>query len=349
MNKYKTWLSKSFLITFIGLLLIVFTNIIIDPLGVFKHKIVFNKIQNGFNERLQKTTQIKYKYNNLKDIDTLIFGSSRTTYYDQTKFENLNAFNYAFAFAMPQQFDFYIDFARKIKQDHFKNIILGLDFYGTKEYDKNEFDDKNIIQEIDNNLVLAKFFSIDLLKQSLINIKNYLSNSAGHRGYTRDNIVIVDNVQENIVEEIALKRIVNYHNYENYNYNKNYENEMKILLSKNKDSKFIIFTTPLSDPFLKRILNDENLSNGYYRWIKDMVRVFDEIYFFTYNNYYSTNYKKLSKDGDHYYPEAVENISMSITRKEKINNDGIIINNSNINEALNFIKKQNEKLINEKN
>lgn len=349
MNKYKTWLFKSFLITFIGLLLIVLVNIIVDPLGVFKHKIILNEIQNGFNERLQKTTQIKYKYDNLKDIDTLIFGSSRTTYYDQTKFKNVNAFNYAFAFAMPQQFDFYIDFAKKIKGDPFKNIILGLDFYGTKEYDKNKFDDKNIINEVDSNIVLSKFFSIDLLKQSLINIKNYVINSDVYSGYTRDNIVKTNKIEENIVQEIALKRIIDYHNYENYKYNQNYENEMKALLFKNKDSKFIIFTTPLSEPFLKRILNDDNLSNGYYRWIEDMVRVFNEIYFFTYHNNYSINYKKLSQDGDHYYPKSIENITMSLMEKEKKNNDGIIINSFNINEALEFIKKQNGKLINEKN
>lgn len=299
------------------------------------------------DERLQKTSQVKYKIDWNK-YDTIIFGSSRTTYYNQNSFGKYKAFNYSFSLAIPYQFNEYLEYAKLQKKSPFDNIILGLDFYGTKKINEKKFNDKQIIDEVENKEVFLKYMSLDLIKYSFNNIKNFMTNSTGHRVYSRENVIKVDKINEKDVENITLKRVQTYENYNNYSYSENYIKDLKLLKKSNLDSNFIIYTTPLSDPFLRRILNDSNLSKAYYKWISDLVNIFDEVYFFTYNNYLSQNYKSLSRDGDHYYPDVVEKISR-IVSKENSNDLGILINKENLNQKIKYLKNINRKLINEKN
>jgi len=334
----KQWIKNYFLIVFLFLLSISLFNIIIDPLGIFKHSFHFNSLQNGFNERLQKTAQIKYK-ENINDYNTILLGSSRVTYYNKKSFGELKVFNYSFSDGNPNEYSKYIEFTKELKNKPFKNIILGLDFFSTS-LNNQRIDDKSL-ELVKSNKVLLNFLSFDLTKQSIKNIKKSINKSPQHRAYTREDIAITKIEDKQSVRKVAEKRAINYKNYENYYYNEKYKDILLDLKDKNKTSNFIIFTTPLSKPFLNRIFNDTQLYNSYYRWIKDMVYTFDEIYFFTYKNKFSEFYDILSKDGDHYYPESVKEISTLISGEKGLEQTGIIINHTNLDEMLEYLKKIN--------
>lgn len=334
----KKWLKIWFGITAIVIPLIVGLNFFIDPMWFFSHSNKFNSLQVDFDERLQKSIKLKYN-ENLNNIDTLLLGSSRSTYYNQNKFGNMQVYNFAFSGAYPYEYKYYINYAKALKRDEFKNIILGLDFYGCG-YKKEKKEKPDYLSDLDKNplYILSNYVSLDASKYSFNNIAKSISNHAGGRSYNRKNIVFVDKQNTKKVEERADSRSKAY--WKNMSYDENYVNILQDLKNQNQKSKFIIYTTPLSKPFLRVLYRDKKLKEYYFRWIKDMVFVFDKVYFFTLPNKLSENYTIYSKDGDHFYPEAVENISKIISGQKEIKGYGIIITRDNVDKVLGDLDKQ---------
>jgi hypothetical protein len=334
----KKWVKIWFFIVITIIPFIVILNFFIDPLWFFKHSHRLNTLQIDFDERLQKTIKLKYNQD-LKDINTLLMGSSRTTYYDQNKFGNLRVFNFAFSSAYPAEYKYYINYAKLLKGDEFANIILGLDFYGCgKSREKNEKPDYLSDLKRDQLYILSHYTSLDATQYSLTNIFRSLANRAGGRSYNRNNVVITDKQNAKKVEKRAASRSKTY--WKNLEYDENYSKILKELKTQNPKSIFIIYTTPLSKPFLQVLYGNKKLKEYYFRWIKDMVAVFDKVYFFTLPSTLSENYAIYSKDGDHYYPDAVENISIIISGQKDIKGYGIIITKDNVDRVLIDLEKQ---------
>lgn len=328
----KKWVKIWFSIVIIITPLIVVLNFWIDPLWFFTHSHKLNTLQIDFDERLQKSIKLKYNQD-LNDIDTLLMGSSRTTYYDQSKFGNLKIFNFAFSGAHPIEYKYYINYAKSLKGDEFANIILGLDFYGCgKSRDKNITPDYLSDLKRDQLYILSHYTSLDATQYSLTNIFRSLANRAGGRSYNRNNVVIADKQDPKKVEKRAASRSKTY--WKNLEYDENYSKILKELKIQNSRSNFIVYTTPLSQPFLKVLYHDKKFKKYYFRWIKDMVAVFGKIYFFTLPSKLSENYAIYSKDGDHFYPDAVQNISNIITRRQDIKGFGVVITADNIDRIL---------------
>ena len=86
------WIKKYVLITIFILSFIDLINYIMDPFWTFNHSHKFNNFQKGINERQQKSN---YIYFTDKKYDTLLLGSSRTTYMNPNSFENYKVFNYS--------------------------------------------------------------------------------------------------------------------------------------------------------------------------------------------------------------------------------------------------------------
>lgn len=330
----KTWIYANIIII-IG---IIGLNFLIDPLWFFSHSHRLNNLQADFDERLQKSTKLKYN-ENLDQIDTLLMGSSRSTYYNQSKFCNMKVFNFAFSGAYPEEYKYFINYAKSLKKNEFDNIILGLDFYGCGK-NKKKRDKIDYLSDLERkpSHILSNYVSLDALQYSLTNIVRSITNHAGGRSYNRKNIVIADKQNPKKVEERAKTRSKTY--WKNMEYNANYVNILQDLKNQNKKSKFIIYTTPLSKPFLRVLYKDKKLKEYYFRWIKDMVLVFGKVYFFTLPNELSENYTIYSKDGDHFYPEVVENISKIISKQKDIKGYGIIITRDNVDKVLNDLDKQ---------
>lgn len=322
---YKKWIFVTlFLILSIFLLVGIF-NFFIDPFNIFSHKNKFNKLQIGFNERVQKSAYLKYNSN--LNYDSILFGSSRATYYNSTSFQGLNLYNYSFSGAMPQEYELYLEFVKKLNKKELKNIILALDFYTFNNNKKIE----EYIELPSSKMIffIKNYFTLNTFKFSLINIKRSLFNTTSHRSYTRENIVKSDKKEEKRVKELSFKRAKNY--YQDFDINiKEYKKSIEVLKEGNKNLNFIVFVPPLSKPFLDTIFQDKELTQYYFDWLNLLVEIFDNIYTFSISNKYTNNYEKYSIDGDHFYPSACNEIVSILLNKRDNTSEMIIINKKNI-------------------
>ena len=340
---YKKWVKIIIFITATILLLVGLFNFIIDPFNIFNHNHKFNKLQVGFNERIQKSVYLKYKSN--LEYDSILFGSSRATYYNATYFHNMNLYNYSFSGSTPSEYLEYLIFAKKYNKKGFKNIILALDFYTYSKNSKiqslNAKDDNKI------SFFIKNYFTIDTLKYSLINIKRSILNTTGHRSYSRNNIVFSNFIDENIVRIRANNRAVNY--YENFNASKDYKKILDKIVNQNKESRFIVFIPPLSKPFLKEIFSNKTLTKFYFEWLTILVSTFENVYSFSIKSELTNNYTKYSLDGDHFYPNISNEVAKNLTMKESEKKYFIKININNIEKIKKLLINLGEKNENSNN
>jgi len=327
--KSKKWVVSFSMTSFLLIGSIGFFNYIVDPFNIFSHKNILNSLAVDFNERVQKSAYLKY--NSTQDYDAILLGSSRATFYNQKKFKGMNLYNFSFSGAMPVEYNSYLKFAKKNNSQPFSKIILGLDFYTFNDsYHKNKF------IEIGNkfSFFLKNYFSLDTMKYSIVNCKRSLYKTTGHRSYDRDNIVHSDKVNVDIVRFRSSERSKSY--YSSFQeYNRDYKNILKNLKENNKQSIFIVYTSPLSKDFLDVIYKNEKLLKFYFIWLDDIVSVFDKVYCFTVTSKFSNNYESYSIDGDHFYPQVGSIIANILTEDKNITGYGTLLTKDNIKQ---FIK-----------
>lgn len=328
--KSKKWIVSFGMVSFLLIGSVGFFNYFIDPFNIFTHRHVFNSFAVDFNERIQKSAY--FKYNSPQDYDAILVGSSRATFYNQKMFRGMNLYNFSFSGSTPMEYNSYLEFAKKNNSQPFSKIILGLDFYTfNSTYHKNQF--SKIGSKF--SFFFKNYFSLDTMKYSIINCKRSLFQTTGHRSYDRDNIVHSDKINVDRVRFLSESRSKNY--YSTFkDYNKNYKYILKSLRDNNSQSKFIIYTSPLSKDFLYVIYKDKKLLEFYFLWLENIVSVFDEVYFFTVPSEFSEKYELYSIDGDHFYPEVGIIIADILTADKSIGAYGMKVTKDNLEQ---FIQK----------
>jgi len=336
----KQWIKIFLFLSSLILGSIVFINYIIDPLWTFNHANQFNKIQEGFNERQQKSNYIYF--NKLNQFDGILLGSSRTTFINQYDFSPIKIYNYAFNSMYPFEYKGYIDFAKRNSSNELKYIIIGLDFFGSNKLNIKKTNSYPPEYYFNNTLSFLyrykMLFLKDTLKKSLSNIKNSLSNHKQH-GFSRNNIKYNPKVSE--TERVKryttnIKRHTQEMSGENYKYNENYINILQQIKIDNPNTKFIIFTSPITANLLVSIINNGDRFQEYERWLKETIDVFGEIHHFMTINTITKNLQNYADD-DHYYPFIGTLIAHKIINKKdnNISKDfGILLNNKNIGKFL---------------
>lgn len=335
----KKWLNIFLLLTFFSIGFVGLINYIVDPLWIFNHSNKLNKLQVGFNERMSKSSYIKYHDNVLKDKNTLLLGASTSTYFDENKFPGYSVYNYSVSSGSPHEYETFTNFAESVKKEKFDNIMIGLDFdmyFSQKEvlFDINDFNYNKI------EFAFKQYLSLDTFGFAFENIIRSLNNTTMNRSYTRNNIVIVDKLTENEVNKIVENSLIGYMN--DSIVNPKYFSTLQNYKNKYNNRNFIVYTTPLAKPFLNKIYSDSKLKAEYIQWVSGLVEVFGEIYFFTLPSEFSENYLSDSNDGVHFYPEIGEKIGDIIFNKKMKDDLGIVITRDNINENIISLKKQIE-------
>ena len=332
----KTWLNYFLIfLIFLSLPILIF-NYWMDPLWTFHHSHKYNQNQVGFNERQLKSNTMYF--NGLEKYNGLLLGSSRTTYINQEDFKEMEIFNLASADMTPYEYKYWINIAKKIKKKDFNYIIIGIDFWGSN---------KNILKEkVNHNKTPQSYLrqsqelfyrytslaSFNTFKKSKTNLKHNRKPST--IDYTRNNI------KNTIIVSADRKKYVSglqYSNYKNTIYGKNYkydENLKKLFLElkkENKQTKFIIFTTPISKK-LFRLLIEQGKYPEYKKWLADVVNIFGEVYNFMGINNITSNPNNYP-DLHHFYPSVGKEIATFIitNNKEQTNNYfGTILNKNNL-------------------
>ncbi|NLJ71724.1 MAG: hypothetical protein GX333_01775 [Syntrophomonadaceae bacterium] len=298
---YKSWFFSTLLIIALPLLVVASFNYYIDPLWNFNCNNKYNNKQMPFNERQQKTNYITFhKF----DYDSLILGSSRTTYIKQTDFVGLNAYNYAVNNMLIDEYYDYIEYAKKVKGSDFDYIIIGLDFYASnKNLDKEFAEPAHYIANTNQfGYRFTSLISRDTLDYAKQNYAAALEENPINYTYNRENIKSLFKVSEE--ESVAnIETTLNTYRtkiYANYEYT-NVREMLEKIKNSNPNTRFIIFTTPVNHK-LYNLMLELDLSTHYQQLINDVVEVFGEVYDFNYPNAITTDDRNYF-DGSHFYPE----------------------------------------------
>lgn len=286
-------------------------NYYIDPLWSFSHEHKYNHIQMPFNERQQKTNYLTFQE---FDYDTLILGSSRTTYINQKDFSPLKAYNYSVSNMLMDEYYDYIEYAKKMRGGEFECIIIGLDFMATNKNIPREFEVPSFYINNANQFAYrySTLLSLDTLKYSAQNYRASSNGIAVNFAYDRHNVKALLPVSE---EERAAKLQATVDKYRQDIY-ANYEyTNVKEILSKvkasNPNTKFIIFTTPVNHK-LYNLMVEMDLSTYYQQLLVDTVEVFGQVYDFNYPNPVTTDDRHYY-DASHFYPKIGTIIAHKIT------------------------------------
>lgn len=346
----KKWLKLFFISFVLVSTFISFVNYYIDPLWNFNHSNDFNNIQDDFDERQQKTNYIKT--HGLSEFDGILLGSSRASFINQNDFYDMNIYNYSVNSMMPQEYKSYIDFAKEEKKKEFKYIILGLDFFGTNANHKIKFKESSFYIHNAQSIFykIKMLLSYGVLKKSISSFNNYLNKERIEKYYDRNNI----KYQKKVSEEDRIRKYtknLKRHTLEfqgkNYIYNKKFLTILNELKETNSNTKFIIYTSPITADLLISILNNADKMEEFERWLKDIIEIFGEVNHFMTINSITINLNNYPDD-DHAYPYIMKLLANKLSYKKnyKIPHDfGIILNKNNIDEFLNIfasdIKKYN--------
>ena len=331
---------KTFFLSTIALLLSVGAlNFFMDPAWTFSHSHRFNNVQGASNERIQKSNLLHFKKAN---YDALLLGSSRVTFFNQNDFKNNHVFNYAFSLGMPQEYAPYIDYAKKQNMQDIKKVYLGVDFFGSNKNFHNDVNPKEVFETIEGCCYRYRMlFSIDSLKTALFSFKAALTHNPGYRSYRRNNITMsAPRSEASVKKDVENKAIKAYMgDILHYAFNPEYVNPLKQLKEKNPDTQFIVFTTPTSDVYLKKLF-ELGHKEAYKQWLTALVDTFGSVYHFMDFNDVTTHYEHYYIDYHHLYPRYTSWIVDRLEGRDnpKIpQNFGILLNKENLQSYLDRI------------
>jgi hypothetical protein len=333
----KKWVKVFLTFSIIVVSFIVLINFTIDPLWTFDHSNKFNNAQPGFNERQQKTNRAYFS--GLEKYDTLLLGSSRSTYINQYDFAGMNVFNYASNNMLPYEYNDWINIAKKIKGKEFKTIIIGMDFWGSsngifyKDAKKGNQTPAIYFETTKSGFYRYKqLLSISTFKKSASSVIH--SFIPGTTDYSRKNIkstIFISKERKKSARDGQFKLYSTEIYGSAYHYNINIQKYFKQLKKNNPNTKFIIYTTPISKELFELLTQSGNLRD-YKKWLKVLVDEFDAVYNFMGINTITSN-KNNYPDLHHFYPFIGTLIANKISKKENDNipNDfGIILTKDNI-------------------
>lgn len=281
-------------------------NYYIDPMWLFNHENDKNSMQVVIDERQQKTNHIHFSRD--FDYDTLLIGSSRSTYINQHDFTGMNVYNFAVSDMSVREYDSFIEFAKEEKGSEFKNIIIGVDFFKTSTEQSSEA--KSLQPNIDR--VNEPFYryksllSFDMLEYSKRNME--LSEAGDivlDRSYDRENVASAKHISPESTKIQTEEKIQKFRDVfygETYEYNPQYKEILQEIKDHNPNTNFIVFTTPISSALFDALV-DEGREPDYQQWLADIEDVFGEVHNFMGYNEITTNPNNYF-DGHHFYPEV---------------------------------------------
>lgn len=323
------------------LLLIGGFNYYIDPLWCFNHANKYNYIQIPFDERQQKTNRIHFTP---ADYDTVILGSSRTTYLDQSELEGYRAYNYALSIMLLEEYYDYLEYAKKQVGYDFPCIVIGMDFFVTNQNIRlqNEFRPPSYYIAIADSFAYRykTLLSLDVLEYSR---KNYEASRNGIPqtfDYDRDGRKTLVRISPEETQHLVTANIENYRQniFADYQY-RDVRGILARLKAANPNSRFIIFTTPTYRA-LWGLMVQQGLLPYYELWLTDIVSVFGQVYNFDYPNSVTSNINNFY-DASHVYPEIEAMIAHRIIDQydAAVPPDfGILLNQDNLSENLQRIR-----------
>ncbi|CAM3558392.1 hypothetical protein GCM10009865_10940 [Aeromicrobium ponti] len=345
---------KSFVMKIMAMVLVCVASVgsfifYMDPMWTFGHHHQNNDVQTVINERQQKTNRILFQP---FPYDTLLLGSSRTTYINQNDFKNMNVYNFAVSNASIQEYNSLIELAKKKRGKEFDRIIIGLDFFKSniKESSAKKSMNQYITAASEPFYRYKNLLSMDLLEYSWQNFKMSKENKVlEERNYNRSNVANAKAVDPELMEKQTEAKIQKFREVfygDTYEYNPEYKEVLSQLKKNNPNTEFIVFTTPISSPLFEAMVEEGRLPD-YETWLKDVTEVFGGVYNFMYPNSVTEDLENYF-DGHHFYPEVGKLIAQRISQgnSSTLPSDfGTYVSGTELAAHLKGIRKESEPLL----
>jgi hypothetical protein len=314
-------------------------NVVLDPYWYFGINNKLNRIKYIYDERAQKTNLIAHR--NIT-YNSILIGSSRTTYINQTHFKHGLFFNYAVAGIYPWEYGGYVRIAKK--QRKISTVVIGLDFYGDLVPRSRSNDPRSYLLTSDSyEAITRNLFSTDGLWFSWKAFCRSIGICSLPTFYYDNEYVKRVHLSLQGRNQRILSSLENYQkNFfaPSFRTNKKLRNIFDTLISANKGIKFIVFTTPISYPLFALMIKDRGFEE-YAKWIRLVVSEFGSVYDFMGMNSVTTNLNDY-QDAAHFYPRIGD---MIIDRIEGQSNNvpadfGVLVNASNIDKHIANMRTQ---------
>ncbi len=330
----RVWFMALFIIPVVALV-----NYYIDPFWTFTHSHSLNQIQKPFNERQQKTNFIYF--NGFEKYDGVLVGSSRATYVNQNDFIGMNIYNYSFNSSRPYEFKSYIDFAKKLKGEELKYIVIGADFFGTKKSSIVKLRDADTYVEKAESFAYRykTMFSSTTFVQSIKNII-YSLKGESRVYYTRENLKYKRKMSQKkrfSKYKSNIKGRTRQFSDKKYKYSDGYIEIMSKIKETNPNTQISVYTPPIhANLLLSELKRNPKRVKDYARWLRELVTVFGKVYHFMNINSVTTKLKNYP-DAEHFYENVGKLVANKISGNnlESIPEDfGVILNKDNVEEYI---------------
>lgn len=303
MNDRKFSLTVMAIFAILTLAVVTF-NYWMDPLWNFSHAHEYNDVQLVTDEREQKTANQIYVP---KTEDTLLLGSSRSTYIHHDGFKDWKVYNYSVANLSMREYYTMMDFAFEQNPDY-ERVILGVDFFksSTQEAEAPR-SIQNHVKRVTQPFYRAKnLLSFDLMKTSAQNLQMSADDEITEdRLYNREGDAFARKLSEEETlsdTEDKIKKFESTFYGKSYTYYPRYKEIMKKVHDLHPEAEKMVYTTPISSELFKSLVST-GLYEEYEIWLRDLVEVYGGVWNFMYPNSVTndiTNYY----DGHHFYPEV---------------------------------------------
>ena len=283
-HKFAIWALIFFMPTFVFILCPAAYVFLVDPLWQWDHPWHLKRWHRPFNERIQKTN---YLASHKVYIDTLIVGSSRSSYFNPEWLGTKNGFNYAVSSGKPSEFAAHISYVKENSQTPLKLVLIESSFGHALTVDTTFEEPQKYIDDAEDWTKKYKnLFSRDTYKLAKDARRNHIYN---HYLYEGGTLYSYRYPYMQYADGAAKKRVVSQqiNSYRENAYNKAYDESFaKYLLEIHKAvgrADFIVYTTPVSTPMMQ-LLYSMGRMDAYERWLHELVAEFGVVYHFMYPN-----------------------------------------------------------------
>lgn len=302
----KRWLA-SFAVLLILLALpagaVMAFNYYIDPYWNFKQDHEYNDFQVGFDERQQK---LNYLFARKPEYDSILIGTSRTTYMNSKSFQKEKVFNLGLSGLHIDEYAPYLRFAGEatgVRPDRVY-VEMYLDIYNGDAQLPLEPPEAYRDRAKDHLLKLTTLFSYDTYEKAKA---NYEYSKAGHypreRAYTRDNQVTTTFPGVDMEAARERNRQKNAARPEDYHFNESFKEALENIKATAPDSEFVVFSDLEQLDRLAGYFELPSYMEAYERSVREIIEVFGRYRSFYMENEFTTE-EKYWFDYVHFYPEV---------------------------------------------
>lgn len=281
-HSFAIWSIIFFLPTFIFIICPAIYIFLVDPLWQWDHPWHLTRWHRPFNERIQKTN---YLASHKVNIDTLIVGSSRSSYINPKWLGTENGFNYAVSSGKPSEFATHIRYVKKRSRIPLKLVVIESSFGHALAVDTTFEEPQKYIKDAENwtrkykNLFSRDTYKLAKSSRCSPQYNYYLYEGGTLHSYRYPYIEYPDSAAK---EKVVSSQIESYReNAYNKDYDESFAEHLSDIHNAFGDTDFIVYTTPVSMPMIQLIYEMGRI-DAYERWLRELVSEFGVVYHFMY-------------------------------------------------------------------